>query len=402
MISGGSSVGLFSCMAEKSFFIVDAHQDLAWNMLTFGRDYTQTVQQIRTREAKTDIPKFNGSSLLGWDAYQRGRVGLVFATLFAAPMRKKEGEWDILCYQDDAQAQELYQRQLDAYHRLVDDHPGSFRLIQTQTDLGSHLKEWQQAPEYVPDPAPPDLTASPEEEPADQKSRPPIGLVILMEGAEGIRHVEELPRWWRGGVRLIGPAWIGTRFCGGTGEPGKLTKDGFQLLEAMAEFGFVLDLSHMDEQAVMQALDTYPGHVVATHANPLAMLPGEETNRFLPNHLLEGIFARNGVVGIVPYNRFLDSNWRKGMRRQLVSIQQVAAHIDYVCQLAGDSRHVGFGSDFDGGFGWQHVPEEIDTIADLQKLAPLLADKGYSDADLAAIFGGNWLNVLQSALPEDV
>jgi membrane dipeptidase len=202
-------------------------------------------------------------------------------------------------------------------------------------------------------------------------------------------------------VRLIGPAWIGTRFCGGTGEPGKLTKEGFQLLEAMADFGFVLDLSHMDELAVMQALDTYPGPVVATHANPLAMLPGEESNRFLPDHVLEGILSRGGVVGIVPFNRFLDSDWRKGMRRELVSIQQVAAHIDYVCQLAGNALHAGLGTDFDGGFGWQHVPEEIDTIADLQKLAPLLAEKGYTDDDLQAIFGGNWLTMLQSALPED-
>ena len=71
-------------------------------------------------------------------------------------------------------------------------------------------------------------------------------------------------------------------------------------------------------------------------------------------------------------------------------------------QIAGDARHVGIGSDFDGGFGWQHIPHELNTIADLQMLAPLLAEKGYSDEHLAAIFGKNWLNMLQSALPERV
>jgi len=130
------------------------------------------------------------------------------------------------------------------------------------------------------------------------------------------------------------------------------------------------------------------------------MLSQEDSNRFLSDAVIEGMLERDGVIGIVPYNLFLESNWSKGMRRELVSLQRVVAHIDYICQMAGDARHVGIGSDFDGGFGWQHVPEEINTIADLQQLAPLLAEKGYSDDDLAAIFGGNWLNVLQSALPE--
>jgi len=387
-------------MADHPFFLVDAHEDLAWNMLTFGRDYTQAVEQIRTREAGTEIPLLNGSTLLGWDAYQQGKVGLIFATLFNAPLRKKEGEWDILCYQDENQAHSLYQRQLDAYHRLTEEHPGSFRLIRTRQQLATHKKEWDNAPEYAAPETHPEAAPPLEEEDQMEGSRPPVGLVVLMEGAEGVRSIEELPQWWDSGVRLIGPAWIGNRFCGGTREPGPLTKAGFELLEAMADLGFVLDLSHMDELAVIQALDTYSGTVVATHSNPGAMLSQEDSNRFLSDAVIEGMLERDGVIGIVPYNLFLESNWSKGMRRELVSLQRVVAHIDYICQMAGDARHVGIGSDFDGGFGWQHVPEEINTIADLQQLAPLLAEKGYSDDDLAAIFGGNWLNVLQSALPE--
>jgi membrane dipeptidase len=77
----------------------------------------------------------------------------------------------------------------------------------------------------------------------------------------------------------------------------------------------------------------------------------------------------------------------------------VAAQIDFVCQLAGDARHVGLGSDFDGGFGYPSTPAEINTIADLQKLAPLLREKGYAEADVAAIFGQNWLALLEQTLP---
>ena len=49
--------------------------------------------------------------------------------------------------------------------------------------------------------------------------------------------------------------------------------------------------------------------------------------------------------------------------------------------------HVGLGTDFDGGFGWPAVPYEIDTIADLQKLAPLLAEYGYNEESIAGYPG---------------
>jgi membrane dipeptidase len=73
--------------------------------------------------------------------------------------------------------------------------------------------------------------------------------------------------------------------------------------------------------------------------------------------------------------------------------------MDYVCQMAGDAYHVGLGSDFDGGFGLQSVPAEIDTIADLRKIIPLLVQKGYTEVDISAILGGNWLTHLQNTLP---
>jgi membrane dipeptidase len=228
----------------------------------------------------------------------------------------------------------------------------------------------------------------------------PVGLVLLMEGAEGVGDPGELEEWWQRGVRLIGPAWVGTRFCGGTKEPGPLTSQGYALLEGMASLGFVLDLSHMDEQAAMQALDAYPGPLVATHSNALALLKGSESNRHLSERIIRGILERNGVIGVVPFNAFLKSDWRRGDRRDEVTLQDFIAQIDYLCQMAGDARHVGIGSDFDGGFGLQSVPPGIESVADLQKLAPLLAEKGYSPQDISAILGENWLACLQQVLPE--
>jgi membrane dipeptidase len=225
-----------------------------------------------------------------------------------------------------------------------------------------------------------------------------VGLVLLMEGAECLRAAPELEEWWEAGLRLVGPAWSGTRFCGGTKEPGALTAEGRELLEIMAGLGCTLDISHMDEAAALQALDVYPGLVIASHSNALALLRGVDSNRHLSDRVLHGLLERDGRVGVVAYNAFLKPNWKKGERRDGITLQRMVAHIDYICQMAGDARHVGIGSDFDGGFGLQSVPEDLNTIADLHKLAPLLAEKGYSQEDIAAILGGNWLDQLEKSL----
>jgi membrane dipeptidase len=223
-----------------------------------------------------------------------------------------------------------------------------------------------------------------------------------MENAEGIRSVGELELWWQRGVRIIGPAWAGTRFCGGTREPGPLTTEGYHLLEGMAEYGFVLDVSHMDEKAVLQSLDAYPGTMIASHANASVLFKGLDSNRFLSDRVIQGLLERKAVIGVVPYNRFLLPGWKPNEGRQAVTFEHVFAQIDHICQMAGDACHVGIGSDFDGGFGLQSVPTEIDTIADLQKLAPLLAQKGYTEEEIAAIMGQNWLNILHDNSPESV
>lgn len=357
--------------------IVDAHQDLSWNVLTFGRDYTLSAEETRQREVGTLAPKQNGDTLLGWPDFQRGRIAIIFSTLFAAPARRKMGEWDIQYYLDTNQAVERYQAQLDVYHRLADEAPNKFRLLLNKSDLVAHLEDWK--PE----------TAS-----------PPVGLVILMEGAEGVRSPSALAEWWQRGVRLIGPAWTGTRFCGGTGEPGPLTKEGYALLEGMADHGFSLDVSHMDEKAVLQSLDAYPGPILASHANAAALLKGIDSNRFLSDRVITGLLERDAVIGVVPYNRFLLPGWEERDGRYLVTLDYVIAQIDYICQMAGDAQHVGIGSDFDGGFGLQRVPDGIDTVADLTKLSPLLSEKGYTDDDIAAILGKNWIRFLENSFPE--
>lgn len=358
--------------------IIDAHQDLSWNMLTFGRNYTLSAAETRQREEGTITPQVNEDTLLGWPDYQRGKVAIIFSTLFAAPARRKLGEWDQQCYASDDEAHMRYSIQMDAYDRLADEHPTRFQKIEKSVDLQAILAHWQR----------------------EDTDEHPVGLVILMEGAEGVREPAELEDWYQRGVRIIGPAWAGTRFCGGTREPGGFTKEGYALLENMAEFDFTLDLSHMDEKAALQALDSYPGAIIASHANALALLKETSSNRHLTDRVIQGLLERGGTIGIVPTNSFLRPNWQDAGGRASVTLDYVVGQMDYICQMAGNALHVGIGSDFDGGFGLTSVPIEIDTIADLRKIIPILIHKGYTEADISAILGGNWLAHLQNTLPE--
>jgi len=101
----------------------------------------------------------------------------------------------------------------------------------------------------------------------------------------------------------------------------------------------------------------------------------------------------------VPYNRFLKPNWQPADGKDSVTLNDVVAMIDHICQVTGASAHAAIGSDFDGGFGVERVPAEIDTVADLQKLADVLREQGYAEGDVAGILGQNWVRVLRQGLP---
>lgn len=361
--------------------IVDGHADIAYNMLKYGRDYTRSAEETRQIEVGSVTVIQNEDATIGWLDYQRGKVAVIFSTLFALPARWSTSENKSQSYKTFDEAHQICREQLMTYHRMTDSAPDKFRLIASSRDLNLILNHWQN--------------------PSPSQSGHPVGMVVLMEGAECIRNLSELDEWYELGVRLIGPAWVGTRYCGGWNEPGPLTKDGRELLAAMADHNFVLDLSHMDEQSAVEALDIYRGSIVGTHGNCDALMPNSNTNRHFSDRIIEGIIERDGVVGVVPYNGYLKSGWKVGVNpREEVPLDVVANHIDHICQIAGDALHAGIGSDFDGGFGLQSIPPEMDTIADLQKLESLLQARGYNEVDVENIFSGNWLARLKRDLPK--
>jgi membrane dipeptidase len=93
-------------------------------------------------------------------------------------------------------------------------------------------------------------------------------------------------------------------------------------------------------------------------------------------------------------------DWVRGQstpQEKGVNLNVLIDHLDHICQLAGNTEHIGLGTDLDGGFGTEQGPADLDTIADLQKLPELLSKRGYSEQDIEGIMSGNWLRFLRRA-----
>lgn len=345
-------------------FIVDAHEDIASNVLHHGRDVrrsvaeTREIEQTATKEPGTYYPE---TAMIGLPDLRRGGVGLVFATIFVMP-----GEAEAMA--TDGLAQLRY------YAELSQTAPG-VRIIANRSALAGLLADWQAAPT------------------ADDR---PTGFALLLEGADPLRDPFELAAWHAEGLRIVGPAWRGTRYAGGTGMPGGLTDLGRSLLREMESLGMILDISHLAEQSVWEALDAFSGVVIASHANCREYVP---TDRQLSDETIRALAERDGVIGAVLHNAFLVGGYQRGSGVP-VYLDAVVQHIDRVCQLTGSARHAAIGSDFDGGAGVESTPVEFDSVADLGRIGDALRDRGYSASDVEGILGGNWLRVLRRGLPE--
>jgi membrane dipeptidase len=350
--------------------IIDAHEDIAWNAMALGRDVRRSVHETRRLELESDASHRYGSCTLGLPEWLAGGVTIVFGTIFVEPVRK--GNVEPYTYATAEEAHEQAQAQLDYYHRLADECE-QIALIGNRSSLNAVLASWD-------------------------SEKPQVGIVPLMEGADPIRDPGEVDMWFERGIRAVGLSWMaGSRYAGGDAVPGPLTDIGHELLEAMADLGLVLDVSHLAEQAFFEAVDRFEGHVIASHANPRARVDG---TRHLSDEMIRRVAERDGIVGIVLYNSFLRSGWSHGDPRDVVTVADVAAAIDHVCQVVGDADHVGLGSDFDGGFGLESIPAGLDTIADLTHIVPALGEMGYGDKTISAVMGDNWLRLLRKALPE--
>lgn len=343
----------------RSMFIVDAHLDLAFN-IERGRDITRPADEqpfVQNETATTGLPDL-----------RRGQVGLAIATLFCLPHSERHAG-----YTDAAGALAQARIQLEHYQQL--EAAGEVRIVRTA--------------EAIPG----------EDEPRERA----LPIILLMEGADAISvdvpaEDPASPESWAGkGIRVVGLAWGRTRYAGGTGAPGGLTDDGRKLIPRLDGLGLIHDASHLAEEALDDLLDVAEGAMCASHSNCRSIVGDDPGGRHLPDRQISAIVRRGGVIGINLFDRFLLPP--AALQERRASFTDVVGHIRHVCDLVGDTQHVGIGTDLDGGFGRERVPAELTTAADLPRLAEYLSAGGFSDSQVADILGRNWLGFLRRHLP---
>lgn len=357
-------------------WIIDAHQDLAYAAINFGRDYKRSVAASRAAEPTDPTNELT----LGYPEYREAEVGLIFSTIFTERIRDAKREpRPGLQYRNGDEFHRAVMTQIDFYRRWHDDEDGKFQILKTRAELDAHCAAWDEP---------------------DRRDAAAVGLILLMEGAEGLRSFADLDEYMDAGLRLVGPVWGGGRFCGAAADDPRdgFTHEGIDLLHAMSGRHLILDVSHMNRKSAGQALERYEGVVVATHANAEALIQNPPNQRLLHDDTIRLLIERDGVIGVIPWNAFLNSSWKAGDDRRAVTLGTLVNHIDHICQIAGDAAHAALGTDFDGGFGFPQIPYELRHIGDLGKIQAVLSRRGYSQRDIDKILNGNWRRILKKGM----
>ncbi|HUR46706.1 MAG TPA: membrane dipeptidase [Candidatus Saccharimonadales bacterium] len=351
--------------------IFDAHLDLAMNALEWNRDLTRPIQEIRDREAGlTDKPD-RGRGTVCFPEMRRGRIGLCVATQIARFVKPRN---PLPGWRSPEQAWAQTQGQL-AYYRAM-EQAGQMVQIRDASGLKRHLELWSSRPA------------------ADA----PIGYMLSLEGADSMVTLGHVERSYSDGLRAIGPAHYGPgTYAQGTDATGGLGLRGRELLKEMDRLGMILDATHLCDDSFWEALEHFKGPVWASHSNCRSLVPH---NRQYSDEQIKALVERGAVIGGALDAWMMIPNWVRGKTTPQGSglkLEKLVDHIDHVCQIAGNAKHSGLGSDLDGAFGREQTPCDLDTIADLARLPAMFAARGYSKADIEGMMSGNFINFLLKA-----
>jgi membrane dipeptidase len=303
------------------------------------------------------------------------RMGLCVATQIA----RYSGRFSKLPgWSSPEQAWAQTQGQL-AWYRAMEEC-GEMVQLRTGSEVEAHAARWRAAT-------------------AEEMAKLPIGYLLSLEGADSILSWRHLEKSRADGLIALGPVHYGPGVYGhGTDDQGELTAKGRELLKEMERLGIILDVTHLCDESFWDALGRYSGPLWASHHNCRALA---NWNRQLTDEQIKAIIERGAVIGMAFDAIMMVHGWthmRSKAQDFNLKLEKICEHIDHVCQIAGNARHVGIGTDLDGGFGTEQTPMDLDSVTDLHSLVAPLAARGYSPADIDNIFSGNFLGFLREHL----
>lgn len=231
-----------------NLFIADAHEDIAFHISYFNRDFVN--------------PTIPCMITLPW--LIQGNVRLVFNTIYVHPNFKPR------------RTLEASLNQFSIYQNIYEEHDTQIVQIKEYSDLST----------------------------LERDNR--IGFLTLLEGADPIEEPNKLNEFYNRGVRIIGLSWNDQNiYASGNDTSSGLSQNGKELIKRMNDLSITLDLSHLNEKCFWEAIDICETIPIATHSNARSI-----TNhpRNLKNDQLIAISERGGVIGLVLYNDFLKTS----------------------------------------------------------------------------------------------
>jgi membrane dipeptidase len=261
------------------------------------------------------------------------------------------------------------------------------------------------------------------------------GKIAALMGIEGGHAIEDslptLREFYRLGVRYMTLTWNNTNNWADAGRGEKkhhgLSDFGKEVVREMNRLGMLVDVSHVSDETMSDALDVSKAPIIASHSSARAL---SDVPRNIPDDLLKRIAKNGGVVQVNFYSVFVDTKTvspQSDEREARLKSQQAAIdekykndperraeesdkleaanplpplpisklidHIDHIVKVAGID-HVGIGADFDGA---NDMPEGAQDVSMLPNITYELLKRGYSERDIRKILGENLLRVLAEA-----
>jgi len=261
------------------------------------------------------------------------------------------------------------------------------------------------------------------------------GKIAALMGIEGGHAIEDslatLREFHRLGVRYMTLTWNNTNNWADAGRGEKkhngLSDFGKEVVREMNRLGMLVDVSHVSDETMSDALDVSKAPIIASHSSARAL---SNVPRNIPDDLLRRIAKNGGVVQVNFYSVFVDTatvSPQSAERDRRIKAQQDAIdekykddperraeesdkleaanplpplpisklidHIDHIVKIAGID-HVGIGADFDGA---NDMPEGAQDVSMLPNITYELLKRGYSERDIRKILGENLLRVMAEA-----
>ena len=368
--------------------IIDGDYPMAVGAIGAGRDLKKPIAEVRkepplqTRALEWD----NAETMATIPEMRKGKIAAALVKVVGCVLKPGHAHGEFVSAET---AYGWAQGQL-AYYKLL-EHQNEAKILSTKSSFKEHMQSWEDG--------------------QDNTKNLPVGFVLGMEGADSIVYPEQVHEWYEQGLRVISLSHYGISYYShgtGTGTTGGLTKLAKPLLKEMEKLNIILDVSHTSDQSVREEFEIFGGPVLASHQNCRSLVPGE---RQQPDDILKEVISRGGVIGssmdTYMLNKHYKLDWggyipdrREIFPSELITLEDFVDHIDYVCQLAGNSNHAAIGGDTDGQGGSEGAPHDVDTVADYAKISAILRERGYKQPDIENIMYKNWSNLFQKELTD--